>query len=123
MAASKSCPRAPSFGSICAAWHPRRSATTWRSTTNYAVKTWDSFLLRRSRGNGAKPEGGTDRWDRAYFDTRAKGGIEDTTILCHAPAVEAALADLRALPGVAEAEAEVHARYRALLQAALREAG
>jgi len=90
---------------------------------HYAVKTWDSFLLRRSRGNGAKPEGGTDRWDRAYFDTRAKGGIEDTTILRHAPAVEAALADLRALPGVAEAEAEVHARYRALLQAALREAG
>ena len=85
---------------------------------HYAVKTWDSYQLRRDRGRGAVAEMTADnqRHTESYFAARARASIPDDRIARHAPAVVAMMAQLLADPRVAQAQADTEARYLALLK-------
>ncbi len=85
---------------------------------HYAVKTRDSYDLRKSRALGTARDLGEAnlRHTEAYFDTITAAGQPDTAILRYAGLVEAEMDRLRALPGVAEAQARAEAAYAALIR-------
>jgi hypothetical protein len=83
---------------------------------HYAVKTWDSYLLRQARGRGAAPLGSpNDRHDRAYFEALAAATVPDDTIQGYRTATDALLAEMHRDPMIAAAAAEVVSRYKARL--------
>jgi hypothetical protein len=86
---------------------------------HYATKTWDSFRLRIARGRGAAPFGQPNtRHDLDYFDRIAQAATRpDEAIQAYAAPVAAKMAELRADPRVASAEAEALARYAARIAA------
>lgn len=85
---------------------------------HYAIRSTDTYRLRAQRGDGQGKDatekyrvGG--RWHRIANRNEA----EDRSILRHWPATQAELARLRALPGVADAEAATLADFTARLEA------
>lgn len=83
---------------------------------HYAVKTWDSFQLRRARGRGAVAEttDETQRHTEAYFAERTAGEAQDETILRYAPQVADMMAQMLSHPRIAQAQAGAEAAYAAL---------
>ena len=84
---------------------------------HYAVKTRDSFRVRRDRGRGAVAETTplNLRHDDAYFAARAKAAIPDDRIGIYAPAVQARMAEMLAHRAIFEQQADTEARYLELL--------
>ncbi|EAR52435.1 hypothetical protein OG2516_08157 [Oceanicola granulosus HTCC2516] len=77
---------------------------------HYGVKSPDLFSLKRARGRGENTSGaGKYRVGSQWHRRANRNDVEDTSILRHRPATDAALAELRALPGVAAAEAACRA--------------
>ncbi|QQA42456.1 glycosyltransferase family 2 protein [Pelagovum pacificum] len=73
---------------------------------HYGVKSPDVFTMKLARGRGENTRGHQKYRLGSEWHRRAnRNEVEDTTILRHWPATEAGIARLRALPGVAEAEA------------------
>lgn len=72
---------------------------------HYAVKTLDSFLLRRKRGNGALAvnDQKVDRYTFDYFSTRSGRGAPEPSILRYADETDRMMADMLANPAVAAA--------------------
>lgn len=89
---------------------------------HYAVRDAASFLLRRRRGDAmgradTLQDKAAQRYSRDYFRLRDRRDVEETSILRHEAATTAEMARLRALPGVAEAEAEALHRTAAMIAA------
>ena len=72
---------------------------------HYAVRTPTLFRLRKERGLGASASRQELRHNKRYYERFNKNTRTDRSILAMADATEAELSKLRALPGVAEAEA------------------
>ncbi|MBR9763733.1 MAG: glycosyltransferase family 2 protein [Rhodobacteraceae bacterium] len=96
---------------------PAQGARAFATLNHYALRSLDSYLVKNDRGD-------VNREHRAFDDTywreRADVAWEDRSILRMMPALEAEVARLRALPGVAELHDEavrLHcARRDALLE-------
>lgn len=100
---------APLFGKPVARYQPIDTALRGGTVVNhYAIRSTDSFRLKQARGRGMGPA-----WEKyvpgSTWHRRAnRNEAQDRTILRRWPEVEAELARLRALPGVAKAEATCH---------------
>lgn len=86
---------------------------------HYAIKTLDSYMLRRQRGRGAAAKTGAenDRHTFDYFRIRAGRGQAELSILRYAEATDRLLCDLLALPGVAEAQLACEAAHAEAIRA------
>ena len=84
---------------------------------HYAVKTLDSFLLRRARGNGALAinDQKVDRYTFDYFSVRAGKGNPEPSILRYAAETDAMIARMLAVPAVAAAHADCETAYGAAI--------
>lgn len=85
---------------------------------HYAIRSTDTYRLRAGRGDGQGKDAAPkyrpgSRWHRIANRNEA----EDRSILRHWPATQAEMARLRALPGVAAAEAAALADFTARLEA------
>ena len=80
---------------------------------HYSVRSVHEFLVKRLRG---LPNRTGKPIDLTYWVERNFNQAEDTTIAPQLPAMEAELARLRALPGVATHEAEARAWHAARLE-------
>lgn len=89
----------------------------WAHYNHYAVKTYDSFALRRDRGRGAmarRQDGGPDtpvRHTDDYFAAHMKAHIYDDSISIYAAAVQAKMVEILAHPAIAAAQRAANARY------------
>ena len=99
---------------------PRRSRAfpgyATAQVNHYAVRTVDAFLLKRERGN-ANHVG--DTLGLAYWQRWCRGGVRDTSIQRHAPALHAGLSALRADPLTTALEAAARDIHRDRLAALL----
>lgn len=88
---------------------------------HYCVRSPEHFLLKRRRGDGADrfSPAGQLRWRQTnqFYRRYNRNDVEETSILRHEAATTAEMARLRALPGVAEAEAEALHRTAAMIAA------
>lgn len=101
---------------------PTVTCHDWAHYNHYAVKTYDSFALRRARGRGARAAGESEnlRHNDDYFATHIGASVFDDSISVYAPAVEAKMAQILAHPAIAQAQAKSEALYGAMV-AQLRE--
>ena len=83
---------------------------------HYAVKTWDSFNLRRERGRGAVAvtDATTERHTEAYYRERNLAHAREESIARHQAAVMARMTGMLAVAGVAKAQAECDRIYAGL---------
>ena len=83
---------------------------------HYAVKTWDSFMLRKDRGRGAVPSSVTDRarHTEAYFAQNSQGSGPEPSILRYAAEVEAMMAEMLTHRKVLRRQQDTEAAYAAL---------
>ena len=72
---------------------------------HYAIRSRDVFLLKNLRGRGTGPASNKYLLNSTWHRRANRNDRHDRTILARWPEVAAELARLRALPGVAEAEA------------------
>jgi hypothetical protein len=72
---------------------------------HYAIRSRDVFLLKNLRGRGTGPASNKYHLNSQWHRRANRNDVQDRTILRRWPEVEAELARLRALPGIAEAEA------------------
>lgn len=103
---------APLFGAPVARYLPLDIALRGGAVVNhYAIRSTDSFRLRQARGRGMGAP-----WPKyvpgSMWHRRAnRNEVQDRSILRRWPETEAEIARLRALPGVAAAEAACHAWF------------
>jgi hypothetical protein len=83
---------------------------------HYSIRSTEDFLVKRARG---LPNRTKKKIDASYWAERNFNTVEDATIARHRPATEREEARLRALPGVAEAQARAVAAHRAAIAAIL----
>ncbi|WP_422074372.1 glycosyltransferase family 2 protein [Tranquillimonas rosea] len=88
-------------------------ATGLVQLNHYSLRSAEDFLLKRARG---LPNRHTKPIDMTYWVERNFNTVEDTSIAHLRPAMQAEAARLRALPGVAEAEAACLSRARAAFE-------
>lgn len=103
---------APLFGQPTSRYKPVELALRGGAVVNhYATRSTDTFLLKQARGRGMGP--GFDKYTLgSTWHRRAnRNEAQDRSILRRWPEVDAELARLRALPGVAPAEAGCRAWY------------
>jgi hypothetical protein len=80
---------------------------------HYAIRSTDVFLLKDARGRGMGPPSGKYRLGSKWHTRANLNEVEDRSILARWPEVAEELARLRALPGVAQAEAACRDWFRA----------
>jgi Glycosyl transferase family 2 len=105
---------APLFGTPVSRYKPLDAALRGGTVVNhYAIRSTDTFLMKHARGRGMGPA--SDKYTRnsAWHRRANRNEAQDRTILARWPKVEAELARLRALPGIAEAEADCRAWFTA----------
>lgn len=84
------------------------------SLFHYAVKTRDSYELKRERGQGTKgvrTEGYNSRFGDRYWTTYNRNEIEDCTMHAVESSLRQQISDLLELPGLHEAQEACTARY------------
>lgn len=86
---------------------------------HYAVKTLDSFMLRRKRGRGAQPvsDQAIERHTFDYFSHRSGRGNPELSILRYAQETDQTLATMLAVPTVAAAHRACVDAYSAAIAA------
>jgi hypothetical protein len=96
---------------------PSETCQNWAHYNHYAVKTYDSFALRRARGRGAKAANAQDnlRHTDDYFAAHIGASVFDESISVYAAAVQAKMDEMLAHPAIATAQAQAESRYHALL--------
>lgn len=94
------------------------TATQLVQLNHYSLRSAESFLLKQQRG---LPNRKSKPIDLAYWVERNFNTVEDLSILRHAPALKARLAELRALPGVAELEQRARQHHRAAFKRLIRD--
>lgn len=95
-----------------ARYHPAEIALRGGAVVNhYAIRSTDVFLLKDARGRGMGPPSDKYRPGSKWHRHANRNETQDRTILRRWPEVAAERARLRALPGVAEAEAACRAWF------------
>lgn len=85
---------------------PFDRAVDWAAAqVNHYTRSRDIFVLKNARGDGQGKPDVKYRLNGMWHQLADGAGAEDRSILRHWPATMAEMARLRALPGVAEAEA------------------
>ena len=105
---------APLFGQPVSRYRPVEAALRGGAVVNhYATRSTDVFRLKQARGRGMGP--GSDKYARnsAWHRRANRNEAQDRSILRRWPEVDAELARLRALPGIAGAEAACRAWFLA----------
>lgn len=100
------------FGKPASRYRPIEIALRGGSVVNhYATRSTDIFQMKRARGRGMGP--GSDKYTlNSTWHRRAnRNDTQDRSILRRWPEVDAELTQLRALPGVAKAEAACRAWF------------
>lgn len=93
-----------------ARYHPAETALRGGAVLNhYAIRSTDLFLLKNDRGRGMGPPSDKYHLGSKWHRLANRNEAEDRSILRRWPEVAAELARLRALPGVAGAEAACRA--------------
>ncbi|MBN8632516.1 MAG: glycosyltransferase family 2 protein [Rhodobacterales bacterium] len=102
-----------------ARYHPVETAIRGGAVINhYATRSTDVFLLKQDRGVGMGPPSGKYRPGSKWHRHANRNEAQDRTILRRWPETAAELARLRALPGVAGAEAACRDWFTARTRAA-----
>lgn len=88
---------------------------------HYAVKTWDSFMLRQARGRGAvaKSDEENQRHTEEYYRRRSGGGRPELSVLRYAGATDRLIRDLLRDPAVRAAQSHCEAAHAAACAAVL----
>ncbi len=95
-----------------------REATELVQLNHYALRSAESFLLKRARG---LPNRKGRAIDLMYWVERNFNNVEDRSIARMSAATEAALAEIAALPGIAELHSAALARHRAAFEALMKD--
>jgi hypothetical protein len=104
----------PLFGKPVARYRPVDIALRGGTVVNhYAIRSTDTFLLKTARGFGSGLPFDKYTLNSAWHRRANRNEAQDRTILRRWPAVEAELTRLRALPGIAAAEAACRAWFEA----------
>ena len=95
---------------------PRLVSHRLAQYNHYAIKTRDSFMLRRDRGRGAVAVTSeeTARHTDAYFTARTDAEATETTIWRYAAEVESLMARMLTDPEIAARQAEAEQLYASL---------
>lgn len=97
---------APLLGPPRSRYRPVDHALRGTAVVNhYAIRSRDVFLLKNLRGRGTGPASNKYHLNSQWFRRANRNDVQDRSILNRWPEVATELARLRALPGVAEAEA------------------
>ena len=80
---------------------------------HYATRSTDTFLMKHARGRGMGPASNKYTRNSTWHRRANRNDVQDRSILRRWPEVAAELTRLRALPGVAQAEANCHAWFTA----------
>lgn len=89
-----------------ARYHPVETAIRGGAVVNhYATRSTDLFLLKNDRGRGMGPPSDKYHLGSKWHAHANRNEVQDRSILNRWPETAAELARLRALPGIAEAEA------------------
>lgn len=89
---------------------PARGARAFATLNHYALRSLDSYLVKIERGDVNRAN---RRFDMTYWLERDDAAWRDASIARHLPALEAGIAELKALPDVAAAHAASVAAHRA----------
>ncbi|MEM8630578.1 MAG: glycosyltransferase family 2 protein [Pseudomonadota bacterium] len=87
---------------------------------HYPTKTYDCYQVKKQRGQGlrgVRTENYNSRYTDRYWNVYNQNAVEDTSMRALGHALEAQVAELRALPGVAEAADTCLAIFRAKIEA------
>ncbi|MFP4328888.1 MAG: glycosyltransferase family 2 protein [Paracoccaceae bacterium] len=95
---------------------PARGARVYATLNHYALRSLDSYLVKNDRGDVNREH---RAFDDSYWRERNDPAQEERSILRHLPALEAEIAALKALPGVAALHEEAVALHRARRDALL----
>lgn len=96
-------------------------AHDWAAIFHYAVKTRDSFEVKRSRGQGTKPMNADNRSSRfreAYWNIYNQNEVKDERMLEHGDDLARKVSELLSIPGVLRAHNACLDHYRRRLMAA-----
>ena len=85
---------------------------------HYSVRSAESFMVKRARG---LPNRSAKAIDLTYWVERNFNTVEDKTIARHAAGTRAALAEIMALPGMANLHAAAHARHHEIFAEMMRD--
>lgn len=97
---------APLHGAPRSRYQPVATALRGGAQVNhYATRSTDVFLLKNDRGRGMGPPSDKYHLGSKWHRTANRNDTQDRSILARWPEVAAELSRLRALPGVAKAEA------------------
>ncbi len=97
---------APLHGPPRSRYQPVETALRGGAVVNhYATRSTDVFLLKNDRGRGMGPPSDKYHLGSKWHRIANRNDVQDRSILARWPEVAAELARLRALPGVAQAEA------------------
>ncbi|KQI72509.1 hypothetical protein AN191_05650 [Loktanella sp. 5RATIMAR09] len=97
---------------------PEAIAHDWAAICHYAVKTKDSFLLKKLRGQGTKPVDADDRdfrFQDRYWRVYNQNAVLDDRMIAQSEKLMQQIKELAALPGVAAAHDNCLRIYRARL--------
>ena len=97
---------------------PTKTCQNWAHYNHYAVKTYDSFALRRARGRGGIAANSTlpERHSEDYFANHIGASVQDTSISIYADEVVRKMSQMLSLPAIASAQTQTEARYGAKLE-------
>lgn len=91
----------------------------WASFHHYAIKTYDSFALRRARGNGAivASQKHAERYSDAYFKDFSRANIADMSIAKYKEQVVEMMLNMLSVPAIHDAQKRTETLTRAKLAA------
>ena len=89
---------------------PAAGAREFATLNHYALRSLDSYLVKNDRGDVNREN---RDFDDTYWRERNDGAMEDRTILRMLPRLEAEIAALKSLPGIADLHDEAVALHRA----------
>ncbi len=94
-------------------------AHDWAAIFHYAVKTRDSFELKRKRGQGTKPteaENRSTRFRNRYWDIFNRNEVHDPRMLDYAARLQTKMTELLSIDAVSKANENCIERYQEKLQ-------
>jgi len=89
---------------------PARDARAYATLNHYALRSLDSYLVKNDRGDVNREH---RAFDDSYWRERNDNGYHDPSILRYAAPLEAEMAALKALPGIADLHDEAVALHHA----------
>lgn len=91
---------------------PAQGAREFATLNHYALRSLDSYLVKNDRGDVNREN---RSFDTTYWRDRNDDSLEDRSILAYLPRLEAEIARIKALPGIADLHDLAVARHRQTL--------